>query len=74
MLCVCVCVCVCVRARVPACKCLCQYVCARVPQLWKSIDRFVRKFCELYVTGGRWNVILSVKTIMQFRTRGIARM
>ena len=40
-------------------------VCACVPQLWSSTDRFVRKFCELYVTGGRRNVILSVKTMMQ---------
>lgn len=45
--------------------CLCQFVCARVPRLWKSIDRFVRKFCELYNTGGRWNDILAVNTIMQ---------
>ena len=56
---------VCVRACVTACNCLCQYVCACVSQLWKSVDRFGRKFCELYVTGGRWNSILSVKIIMQ---------
>ena len=62
---VCMCVCACVRACMPSCKCLYQYVCTRVPQLWKSIDRFVPKFCELYVTWGRWNAILSVKTIMK---------
>jgi hypothetical protein len=53
--------CVCVCERMPVCKCLCQYVCTRVPQIWNPIDRFVRDFCERYVTGGRWNVIRLVK-------------
>jgi hypothetical protein len=45
--------------------CVCVCVRAHVTHIWNSIDRFVRDFCEHYVTGGRWNALRSVKNIMQ---------